>query len=165
MKIVILGSGMEGTLYGVRLASAGHSVTLIARGPRATELRTRGAVIEHALTGKRLSMTLAVTEKLQPQQTADLCLVTVRREQLDAVLPTPAEARGVARILIMVNHACGSTWLREALGHKRAILKFPGAAEVSRTALSDTWRSRSSRWSSRLPPLTSLHCSSTLVFG
>lgn len=73
-------------------------------------------------------MPLAVTEELHPQQTADLCLVTVRREQLDAVLPTLAAARGVARILIMVNHACGSAWLFDTLGRNRTVLGFPGAA-------------------------------------
>lgn len=128
MKIAILGSGMQGTLYGVRLASAGHSVTMIARGRRAVELRSRGAVIEHALTGKRVRMTLAITEALQAREAVDLCLVSVRREQLDAVLPTLVEARGVARILIMVNHACGSGWLFDALGRERTILGFSGAA-------------------------------------
>jgi hypothetical protein len=31
MRIMILGAGVQGTLYGVRLARAGHDVTLIAR--------------------------------------------------------------------------------------------------------------------------------------
>ena len=35
MTIVILGAGVQGTLYGVRLARAGHSVTFVARGKRA----------------------------------------------------------------------------------------------------------------------------------
>lgn len=128
MKIVIFGAGTQGTLYGVRLASAGHAITLIARGRRAEELRTHGAVIEHALTGRRAGMALTVTERLRPDDAADLCLVTVRREQLGAALPALAEARGVARILIMVNHACGSTWLFDALGRDRTILGFPGMA-------------------------------------
>lgn len=34
MKIVIFGTGTQGTLYGVRLALAGHAVTLIARHAR-----------------------------------------------------------------------------------------------------------------------------------
>jgi ketopantoate reductase len=48
VNIVVFGAGMQGTLYGVRLASAGHRVILVARGQRAAELRRRGAVIEHA---------------------------------------------------------------------------------------------------------------------
>ena len=66
MRIVVLGSGVKGTLYGVRLASAGHAVTLIARGRRAAELRAHGAVIELAFTGQRVTMTLPVVNELDP---------------------------------------------------------------------------------------------------
>jgi 2-dehydropantoate 2-reductase len=127
MRIAILGSGVQGTLYGVRLARAGHTVTLIARGRRAAELRTHGAVIEHAVTGERVKMTLPVREALEAHAAAELCVVTVRREQIDAVLPALAQARGVAHIMIMVNHACGSEWLFDALRRDRTILGFPGA--------------------------------------
>lgn len=89
MKIVILGSGLQGTLYSVRLASAGHAVTLIARGRRAMELRTHGAIVEHALTGEHVQMGLPVLEELQVGQDADLCLVTVRRALLGAAPGLP----------------------------------------------------------------------------
>lgn len=127
MRILILGSGVQGTLYGVRLAAAGHAVVLIARGRRAAELRTHGAVIEHALTGKRVGLRLPVMDRLERDVHADLCLVTVRREQLEEVLPTLAVVGSVARIMVMVNHACGSQWLFQALGRERTILGFPGA--------------------------------------
>jgi len=128
MRIVVLGSGVQGTLYGVRLAAVGHAVTLIARGRRAAELRAQGAVIEHALTGQRVTMTLPVADELDPQTRADLCLVTVRREQLASALPALAAAGGLARIIIMVNHACGSQWLYDMLGRARTVLGFPGMA-------------------------------------
>jgi ketopantoate reductase len=52
VKIMILGAGVQGTLYAVRLARAGHDVTLIARGARAAELHAQGAVIEELLSGR-----------------------------------------------------------------------------------------------------------------
>jgi len=128
VKTVVLGAGVQGTLYGVRLALAGHAVTLIARGRRAAELRKRGAIIEHAFSGERQVMTLAVTEALDAHIEADLCLVTVRREQLEEVLPALRSAQGLGRVLIMVNHACGSAQLFAALGRERTVLGFPGAA-------------------------------------
>lgn len=127
MRIAVLGSGVQGTLYGVRLALVGHAVTLIARGRRAADLRAQGAVIEHGLTGQRVKVTLPVQDELEPQAHADLCLVTVRREQLDSVLPVLAAARELARIMVMVNHACGSEWLLNAWGRGRTSLGFPGA--------------------------------------
>jgi len=128
MRIVVLGAGVQGTLYGVRLALRGHSVTLVARGRRAAELRQQGAVIEHALSGERHAMPLPVVEELNPNLQADLCLVTVRREQLMDVLSPLQAARGVARAVFMVNHACGSGSLLAALGRERTVLAFPGAA-------------------------------------
>lgn len=128
MKIIVLGAGMQGTLYGVRLASAGHSVTLIARGQRADELRNLGAIIEHAVSGWRQVIRLPVARELTADLHADLCLVTVRREQLGSVLPALRAARGIARVVFMVNHACGSGSLFSALERRRIVLGFPGAA-------------------------------------
>lgn len=73
-------------------------------------------------------MPLAVVEELDPSAQAELCLVTVRREQLDGIVPTLRAARGVARAVVMVNHACGSESLFSALGRERTVLGFPGAA-------------------------------------
>jgi 2-dehydropantoate 2-reductase len=128
VKVVVLGAGVQGTLYGVRLAMCGHPVTLIARGRRAAELRQQGAAIEHALSGQRQVLSLPVSEELSPNVQADLCLVTVRREQLMDALPSLREARGVARVVFMVNHACGSEALFVAVGRERTVLAFPGAA-------------------------------------
>ena len=128
MKIIVLGAGMQGTLYGVRLALAGHSVVLIARGTRAGELGRSGAAIEQALSGKRQVIQLPVADALDVGARADLCLVTVRREQLPEVLPALRAARDVDRIVFLVNYACGSEFLFEALGRGRTILAFPGAA-------------------------------------
>ena len=128
MRIIVLGAGVQGTLFGVRLASAGHSVVLVARGLRAAQLRRTGAVIEHALSGHRQVATLHVVESLDPDAQADLCLVTVRREHLEQILPVLQATADIARILILVNHACGSEFLFKALGRARTILGFPGAA-------------------------------------
>jgi 2-dehydropantoate 2-reductase len=128
MRIIVLGAGVQGTLFGVRLAAAGHSVVLVARGLRAAQLRRTGAVIEHALSGKRQVATLQVVESLGSDPRADLCLVTVRREQLEQVLPALQVTANIRRILFFVNHACGSEFLFEALGRVRTILGFPGFA-------------------------------------
>lgn len=128
MRILILGAGVQGTLYGVRLARAGNDVTFVARGIRAQELRDRGAVIQHALSGRADTMHLPVVEVLSAESHADLCFVFVRREQLEQVLPALRAAGGVERVIFMVNHANGSDFLFDMLGRKRVVLGFPGAA-------------------------------------
>src|ERR1700733_3413178 len=128
MKVLILGAGVQGTLYGVRLARAGHDVTLVARGQRAAELRSLGAVVEDALSGRTDRAKLPVVEALTPDLHADLCFITVRREQMMEVLPACAAARDLKRFVFLVNHANGSDALVGALGRERVVLGFPGAA-------------------------------------
>ena len=128
MQIVVVGAGVQGTLYGVRLARAGHAVTLIARGRRAQELRHLGAVIEHALTGEREMRRLPVAPALTPEMSADLCLVTVRREQLAGTLAEVKQASGIPRALVMVNYAGRASELFAHLERSRVVLGFPGAA-------------------------------------
>ena len=76
MRIMILGAGVQGTFYGVRLARAGHDVTLIARGKRVAELRQRGAVIEDALSARTVRVQLPVTERLTREMHA-ICVLSL----------------------------------------------------------------------------------------
>lgn len=128
MNIIIFGAGVQGTLFGVRLARAGHDVTLVARGRRAEELRQHGAVIEDVFSSHADTVHLPIIEELGSYARADLCLVTVRREQITAVLPALAAVSALARIVFMVNHANGSEAVFSALGRARVVLAFPGAA-------------------------------------
>ena len=50
IEIVILGAGVQGTVFAVRLSIVGHQVTLVARPDRAAELRREGASIQDAAT-------------------------------------------------------------------------------------------------------------------
>jgi 2-dehydropantoate 2-reductase len=128
VKIAILGAGAQGTLYGVRLARAGHDVKLVARGQRSAELRSQGAVVEDALSRRTETVNLPVLDALAPDTQADLCFITVRREQMMEVLPACAAVRDIKRFVFMVNHANGSDALIGALGREKVVLGFPGAA-------------------------------------
>ena len=128
MKIVILGAGVQGTVFAVRLAMVGHQVTLVSRPDRATELRQEGATIQDLKTMRIYAKVLPVLERLPPDSAADMCLVTVRREQIETVLPDLVQAIAIPRIVFLVNHANGSGNLRTALGRSRTVLAFPGIA-------------------------------------
>jgi 2-dehydropantoate 2-reductase len=128
MNILVLGAGVQGTLYGVRLARAGHNVTLIARGKRAADLRTGGAAIENVLTSQAETAHLPIIEGLPPGARADVCFVTVRCEQIPQALSELISAPGISRIVFMVNHVGGSKAMFKALGRERVVLAFPGMA-------------------------------------
>jgi 2-dehydropantoate 2-reductase len=125
MRIVVFGAGVQGTLFAVRLSLGGHEVSLVTRGSRAAQLARCGAIIEDIGSGRRWHAELPTSEELEHDCPAELCLVTVRREQLESVLPI-FEATQIPRFVFLVNHANGSEFLYEALGRKRVVSAFPG---------------------------------------
>jgi 2-dehydropantoate 2-reductase len=127
-EIFVLGGGVQGTVYGVRLAKKGNKVTLIARPDRAQQLRQFGATIQNVETSETSTVFLPVLESLPPACSADLCLVTVRREQIAVVLPDLARATAIRRVVFLVNHANGSSGIFAALGRSRTVIAFPGVA-------------------------------------
>jgi 2-dehydropantoate 2-reductase len=118
-------------VFAVRLALAGHHVTLISRLARATELRHTGATIQNAETMRIHTRVLPVLESLPPDFPADICLVTVRREQIKSVLPGLAEAIAIPRVVFLGNHANCLENLLAIPGRSRAVLAFPGIAGYS----------------------------------
>jgi ketopantoate reductase len=78
---------------------------------------------------------LPVLEKLPPDVAADVCLVTVRREQIETVLPILAEAISIPRVVFLANNAYRSGNLQAVLGRSRAVLAFPGIAGYREGAL------------------------------
>ena len=127
MKILIYGAGVVGTLYGARLQEVGQQVTVLARSSRLADIQRHGLVLEDIVTGTRTFTRVAVAERLCAEDSYDLALVTVRRDQLPSVLPDLAANRNIPTILFMLNNPLGSSGLGDALGADRVLLGFPGA--------------------------------------
>jgi len=99
----------------------------LARGERARQLRSDGLTVHGVLRDRDMRITLpVVVEALEPHDDYDLCLVTVRAEQIDAILPVLARS-AVARVVFMHNHANGSETLVRSVGAQRTVIAFPGA--------------------------------------
>ena len=127
MRIVVIGAGVLGSLYGARLAAAGHSVTVVARGNRLKELRRGPMLILNDEDGVTSAVTVEAVSKLEPDDDHDLALVMVRADQIDKLLPELKVNRGVKVFLFMHNRAAGNSHLAEAVGPDRFLLGFPGA--------------------------------------
>jgi 2-dehydropantoate 2-reductase len=128
LRIVVLGAGVQGTVFAVRLATVGHQVTLVSRPDRAAELRREGATIHDVRAPLIRTQALPVLEKLPPDFVADMCLVTVRRDQIEAVLPDLVKASAIPQLVLMGNHANRTGHLRTVLGRSRTVVAFPGIA-------------------------------------
>src|SRR5579872_5090711 len=99
MKILIFGSGVIGSIYAARLQDAGYSVMLLARGDRYTEISRNGVTISNTLTGEKITCTISVIRELAPADFFDLVIVTVRLDQVDAIIPVLKENQACPLIL------------------------------------------------------------------
>jgi 2-dehydropantoate 2-reductase len=126
MKILIYGAGVIGQIYGGRLHAAGHTVHLLARGRNLAQLREHGIVLVNGNDARRTVVKVPVVEALEPDEAYDLVIVTVRMNQMAAVLEVLRGLTGLPEVLFMLNNPAGSHSLIEAIGSERVLLGFPG---------------------------------------
>ncbi len=127
MRIVVYGAGVIGSVYGARLASAGHEVTLVARGRRLEELARDGIVLEDARTRERTLTWVRLAERLRPEDAWDLVVVAVPRQRVAEVLPHVGAARAPAVLFMVTTAERPGAWI-ESVGRRRFLAGLPGAA-------------------------------------
>ena len=127
MKILFFGAGVLGSLYAARLKQSGQDVTILARGARLLDIREHGVILEHALTGKREVVVVPTVEHLHENDSYDLIVVLVRKNQLASVLPILAAHKATPNILFMVNNPSGYVDWVNAVDIERLVLGFAGA--------------------------------------
>jgi 2-dehydropantoate 2-reductase len=127
MNILVYGAGVIGSLYAARLHEAGHQVTVLARGSRLADIRQYGLVLEDIVCGARTTTRVAITGRLAPEDSYDVALIAVRRDQLSGIMPDLTANKNIPAMLFMLNNPLGSAWLINALGADRVLLGFPGA--------------------------------------
>ncbi len=120
MNIAIIGAGRIGSAFAFRLARAGHSLTLVARGSRLAALQGEGAIV--SVEGERAPVQ-AVPE-LDTSIAYDLLLVTVLSHQVDGILPM-LSASQAKKVMLMFNTFERLDRWRDAIGAERFEVAFP----------------------------------------
>ena len=90
MRVLVIGAGVIGTVYGAQLAAAGHPVAVLRHGPRTDEVARLGLVAQDVVD--HTSQTAPV--ELVPEAGAgsyDLVLISVWATQLPAVSTTSVD--------------------------------------------------------------------------
>jgi 2-dehydropantoate 2-reductase len=122
VRVRILGAGAIGTTFAHRLARAGASVTLVARGARLEALRRAAGAI---VTRDGLEARVAVsTEVDEPSISDDALIVAVRAQSLEAALPAAARSRAPL-VAFAVNAVGPLDAARRAVGAARGAWIFP----------------------------------------
>lgn len=125
MRILIYGAGPFGSLFAERLKEAQHDVTILARGERLRQLREHGVVIKDHETEKLTVTRIPTVETLGEEDTYDLVIVPMRKNQAIEILPVLKKNKHIPTVLFMMNNAAGSEKLVEALGKDRVMMGFP----------------------------------------
>ena len=85
VKILVMGAGGVGGLYGGRLAHAGFDVTFVARGAHLHAMRTQGLLIENESLGNTLIHPVKVTDDPLSAGMPDIVLFAVKLWDTEAV--------------------------------------------------------------------------------
>jgi 2-dehydropantoate 2-reductase len=134
MKILLYGAGVIGQVYAARLHEAGHDVTVFARNQTFETLTRDGitvvnaAMVDEAPAGP---VRVDVTGQLAPDRSFDLVLVTVRRDQVDEILPALAAVQA-SHVVMMQNNSLELARITGLVGRDRTLFGFPGVGGYRR---------------------------------
>jgi len=132
MRVMVLGTGVIGTIYGYVLSEAGHEVTHYVRPGKTADLKK--GIRLRLLDGRKSAQPeyeahydVRVTERLGPADGFDLYLVSVRHYQIESVLPLIATNAGGADVLFFNNIWTELDAIDAALPRSRYLWGFPVA--------------------------------------
>jgi len=116
MRICIYGTGAIGGHLAAKLASAGHDVAAVARGPNLAALRARGIALRH---GERtFSGRLRASDRTADLGPQDVVFVTTKATGLAALAEAAAPLTGPETAFVFVQNGI-PWWYAQGLGGKR----------------------------------------------
>jgi 2-dehydropantoate 2-reductase len=102
VRILLVGAGVIGTVYGANLAAAGNAVSVLAHGARTAEVARDGLQARDVTDGRVVEVPVQVVA--DPGTAAyDLVLVTVTRDQFPAACASLTTLQGAPTILLLGN--------------------------------------------------------------
>jgi 2-dehydropantoate 2-reductase len=139
VKVLIVGAGVIGTVYGAHVAAAGHQVSVLSHGPRTGEVAAGGMCARDVLGGERIDVETDVVPDAAGDY--DVVLVAVRRDQLASACAELAVLAGKPAVVFFGNNPQGRAALPGDLPGD-AYLGFPGVGGVMAGAAADYVRIR-----------------------
>jgi 2-dehydropantoate 2-reductase len=139
MKILIVGAGVIGTVYGAHLAAAGYKISVLSHGPRTDDVAAGGLSAHDLLGGRRTDAEAAVVPDASGDY--DMVLVAVRRDQLTSVRAELAVLAGKPAVVFFGNNPAGRPAITAEMPGD-VYLGFPGIGGVMTGGTADYVRVR-----------------------
>jgi 2-dehydropantoate 2-reductase len=124
MKVLIVGAGVIGTVYGASLSAAGDTVSVLRHGPRTVDIAANGLIARDVADGHVTRASVAVVADAGGE-IYDLVVVAVKREQLAGAWVPLLALEGTPSILLLGNNPDGRDAVLDRL-RSRVRLGFPG---------------------------------------
>ena len=125
-KILIFGAGAIGSIFAGILAKYGNNITILARGTRYQEIKSKGIVLRNALTNKTESYSVKCIDELQENDIYEYIIVVVQNHQIDQILPILSRNNS-NNFVFVVNNPLGYSKYISAVGKERVMIGFPSA--------------------------------------
>ena len=139
MKMLIVGAGVIGTVYGAHLASAGNQVSVLSHGRRTDEVTAGGLCARDVLGGGRVRAEAEVVPDAGGDY--DVVLVAVRRDQLASACAGLAVLAGKPAVVFFGNNPAGRLAIPGDVPGD-VYLGFPGVGGVMASGTADYVRIR-----------------------
>ena len=134
MKVLIVGAGVIGTVYGAHLAAAGNQVSVLSHGPRTGEVTAGGMRARDVLSDGRIDIGTDVVPDTSGDY--DIILVAVRRDQLASACAGLAVLAGKPAVVFFGNNPAGRAAIPGDLPGD-VYLGFPGVGGVMADGTAD----------------------------
>jgi 2-dehydropantoate 2-reductase len=139
MRVLVVGAGVIGTVYGAQLAAAGSTVWVLSHGPRTDDLAAQGLCAHDVLGGGRAEAETIVVPDASGEY--DIVLVAVRRDQLASACAELAVLAGKPAIVFFGNNPAGRAAITGDMTGD-IYLGFPGVGGVMTSGTADYVRIR-----------------------
>ena len=105
MKMLIVGTGVIGTVYGAHLAAAGTHISVLSHGRRTDDVAAGGLCARDVIGGGRVEVETDVVPDASGDY--DVVLVAVRRDQLASACAGLAVLAGEPAVVFFGNNPAG----------------------------------------------------------
>jgi 2-dehydropantoate 2-reductase len=139
MKILIVGAGVIGTVYGAHIAAAGNQVSVLSHGRRTAEVAAAGLRAREVLGGGHVNADADVVPNADGNY--DIVLAAVRRDQLASACARLAVLAGKPAVVFFGNNPEGRLAIPGDLPGD-VYLGFPGVGGVMAGRTADYVRIR-----------------------
>ena len=139
MKMLVVGAGVIGTVYGAHMAAAGSKVSVLSHGPRTSYVAAEGLSTRDVLGEARVDAEADVVPDASGDY--DVVLVAVRRDQLASACAGLAVLAGKPAVVFFGNNPAGRAAIPGDVPGE-VYLGFPGVGGVMTRGVADYVRIR-----------------------